>query len=481
MRVATASALVLVVSLFAGTARADDEAPSPSGPSPAPPASPPSAPAPVAREPRPEAEIAELRQRLDEQEARVRRLEVEARERKERTLVLSAFAQVDWVPWRQSSEDEVDAQREPLNENRFLLRRARIRAEAERGLVSGAVEVDVNTVKGPQVRPFDAEVSIRWPERHRRSEAWIQASAGLLLTPFGMEVQELERVRLFMERPTFAEALFPGAFDLGARVTGGYRFVSWAIGAMNGDPIGEKAFPGRDPNKSKDLVGRLGVAAPIGDVVKVRGGVSAVTGRGFHEGTQSTKDTLVWRDLNENGLVDGTEIQVIPGQASTPSEGFKRFAVGADLRVDYRVPILGAGAVFGEIVRGSNMDRGVLPADPVASGRDLRELGWEIGATQSITRWGAVGVRYDRYDPDADARDQAGVTQVPADRSQSTWAFAAALRDPHFVAFSPTRQAFGSRFVVEYDHVQNARGRSETGAPATLKDDRVTLRFEVSF
>lgn len=481
MRVVTAFALALGLSLFAGAARADDPPlpPPEPGPAPAPPA--PAPPAPVAREPRPEAEIAELRQRLEEQEARVRALEVEARERKARTLVLSAFAQVDWVPWRQSSQDEVDAQREPLNENRFLLRRARIRAEAERGIVSGAVEIDVNTIKGPQVRPFDAEVSIRWPERHRRSEAWIQASAGLLLTPFGMEVQELERTRLFIDRPSFADALFPGAFDLGARVSGGYRFVHWSIGAMNGDPIGEKTFPGRDPNKSKDLLGRLAIATPLGDVVKVQAGVSAVTGRGFHEGTQSTKDTLVWRDLNENGLVDGTEIQVIPGQASTPSEGFKRFAIGADARVEYRVPVLGAGMVFGEIVRASNMDRGILPADPVASGRDLRELGWEIGATQSITRWGAVGVRYDRYDPDSDARDQAGVTQVPSDRSQSTWAFVAALRDPHFVAFSPTRKAFGSRFVVEYDHVQNARGRTETGAPTTLKDDRVTLRFEVSF
>lgn len=427
-------------------------------------------------------ELAALKRRVEAQESRITRLEAEARASKARgKIILSAFAQTDWVVWRQSSLDELDPGRQPLNEDRFVLRRARIRAEAERGYVAGAVEIDVNTINGPQVRPFNAEATLRWPEKRDERRPWLEATTGLILTPFGMETQELERSRLFTARPTYAEALFPGSFDLGLRLGGGYRFVRYAIAAMNGDPIGEKTFPGRDPNKSKDLVGRVAIDTTVEGLVHVRAGMSAVTGRGFHEGTPATKDTVVFRDANENGLVESTEIRVISGSAATPSEGFRRFGLGADARVDYKLPIVGSGALFGEIVRASNLDRSVLVADPVATGRDLRELGWEVGLTQSITSWAAVGARYDRYDPDADAREEAGVAVVPRDRSQSAWAFAAMLHDPHLIASAPGRAAFGSRVVAEYDHVTNARGRAADGSPATLKDDRFTLRFEVSF
>ena len=41
------------------------------------------------------------------------------------------------------------------------------------------------------------------------------------------------------------------------------------------------------------------------------------------------------------------------------------------------------------------------------------ELGYHVGATQEITSSGLVGIRYDHYDPDQDAREQQAVRVVP--------------------------------------------------------------------
>ncbi len=374
---------------------------------------------------------------------------------------ITGFAQID-LTMRQSSQDQlVDATGDPLNEDRFSLRRARLRVTADYGHVLGAVELDANTTKGTQVRPVGADVS--WKEQV------VTATLGLFKIPFGYEVVQSDRDRMFMERTTTARALFPGEYDLGARAAGAWRFVRYAIAVQNGDPLGEKAFPGRDPNGAKDVTGRVGVDQDVIAGLHVSAGVSALEGRGFHKGTPSTKDVLVWRDLNEDGAIEPGEVQIIPGQAATPSQNFSRFAVGADVRVTYQVKRVGLLDVYGELVWASNLDRAIAVADPIASQYDVRELGWYVAATQELGEIFQVGVRYDSYDPDADATARLQGTYVPADASYHTLAVAAAARWQH------------GRLVLEYDRNRNHLGRDATGAPANLNDDAVILRGEVQF
>src|SRR5207244_11739093 len=109
------------------------------------------------------------------------------------------------------------------------------------------------------------------------------------------------------------------------------------------------------------------------------------------------------------------------------SKSFSRSAVGADLRLHADVPWLGAFHGWVELVWAQNLDRAFVPADPVAQGRDLRERGFSLGGAQSICDLLLVGVRWDRYDPDADARDQLGTQLVPKDSSVSTVAFMGSL------------------------------------------------------
>jgi hypothetical protein len=295
-------------------------------------------------------------------------------------------------------------------------------------------------------------------------------TVGLFKIPFGWEVVERDRDRLFLERSTVVRALFPGEYDLGGRLQGGWRFLRYAVAVQNGEPIGERTFPLRDPNLAKDVTGRVGVDTPMGTLAQLAGGFSALYGRGFHKGAPATKPTLSWQDRNENGTFDAGELQVAPGVSATPSANFSRFALGADARVSFRVPQLGETLVYGEVIWAKNLDRALLVADPMGPlGRDVRELGFYVAAVQDLGRNVQVGVRYDSYDPDRDATDTQGARLVPSSQVYQTWAVALALRE------GP------ARLVFEYDVNRNHLGRSSNGMPTNLADNVFTVRSEVKF
>jgi hypothetical protein len=383
---------------------------------------------------------------------------------------LSGYLQADSVAYDRSSQNEVDPSTgAPLNQTRFLLRRGRLHLDVDHGRTGGSFEIDVNTVNGASAGVIDAELTVRARARDDTGRAWGDTSIGLLRTPWGYEVSERDQDRFFLERSSVSRALFPGGFDLGARVRGGWRFIDASVALMNGDPLGDRTFPVQDPTRAKDVVGRLGVSG-VRRRVAFSAGFSALRGTGFHRGTPETKDVLVWRDTNENGLVELSEIQIIPGSAATPSQTFRRFALGADARVTVPLPRLGALDLFAEGMWASNLDRGLVPADPVATGRDLRERGFVVGLVQELGAHLAMGARYDAYDPDADASEQRAAAVVPLDETFTAWTATAAWR---FVGLD--------RVAVEYQHLTNALGRTASGAPTTLGGDTLAVRGQLAW
>jgi hypothetical protein len=383
---------------------------------------------------------------------------------------LSGYIQADGVLYDQSSQDEVDpATGAPLNQTRYLIRRARLHLDIDHGRMAGSLELDANTVNGPSAGVIDAEVTVRARARDDGGRPWGDASIGLLRTPWGYEVSQRDQDRFFLERSSVSRALFPGVFDLGLRARAGWRFIDVRVALMNGDPLADRSFPVQDPNRAKDVVGRLGVAGARGRVA-FAAGLSGLAGTGFHRGTPETKDVLVWRDQNEDGIVQLSEIQVIPGSAATPSQNFHRFALGADARITVAVPRLGGLELFGEAVWAANLDRGLEPADPVAAGRDLRERGWVVGFVQELGLHLALGGRYDDYNPDADASELRAIAVVPVDASFTAWTATLAWRSTGL-----------DRVTAEYQHVTNPLGRSASGAPATLGGDTLTIRGQIAW
>jgi hypothetical protein len=283
-------------------------------------------------------------------------------------------------------------------------------------------------------------------------------------------VQQDDRYRLFLERSTAARALFPGEFDLGMRLSGGWHFIRYAIAVMNGQPIEGSSFPGLDPNGQKDVLGRVGIEEKL-EGTEIAAGFSALRGKGFHAGALATKPTLQWNDANGNNSVDvdGHEIVGTLGTPATPSASFTRFAVGADLSVSRRFSALLRTSVAGELYVSQDLDRGVLPADPKGVlRRSFRELGYYLALIQEIGRW-QLGVRYDFYDPDQDANKILYAAPASTNASYSTIAVVAACT------------ASWGRALLEYDRNRNHLGIDLAGMPANLADNTVVLRGEVRF
>ena len=112
-------------------------------------------------------------------------------------------------------------------------------------------------------------------------------------------------------------SFFPGFARRRVRVSGAVRAFRYSLALLNGEPIDDR--PGRnarDPNSAKDIVGRLGIDTRPREDLAIAGGVSFIRGKGFHPGTDATKPSVSWRDLNDNGTIDGGELTAIPAAAS---------------------------------------------------------------------------------------------------------------------------------------------------------------------
>jgi hypothetical protein len=369
----------------------------------------------------------------------------------------------------QLSEDQLQQGGVPLNQDRFLVRRARVRVDRAWQWAHAAIEIDGNTTRGPTFGLRRAEASLVYRNPDPDAPPWVRATAGLTEIPFGYELTDSARNRVFMERSTGSLALFPGEPDVGVRISGGVSFFRYSIAAMNGEPIDDR--PGRitrDPNASKDIIGRVGIDTPLrGDkALRLTGGASFINGKGFHPGSDATKNSAVWRDLNENGVLDAGELTAVPGTAATPSQDFDRWVVGLDLGLSLETK-LGRSRLYGEVFAAQNADRGVIVADPIATGSDAREIGWYIAFLQEVTRWSIVGFRADRYDPNADFLDKRVGKLIPADASLTTLSPLVGVNFPDRL-----------RVVFQYDAILDKLARDASGVPTDLRNDQLTLRVQ---
>jgi hypothetical protein len=390
-----------------------------------------------------------------------------------------------------STGQSSDANALVLNQDRFLLRRARVRATDQfvrkTLALDYVLQVDANSIAGLALSLRDAEAGFLWSPGGfgKKHEALgvegyqplrVRLGAGLFRSPFGHDVYEqTHNARLFAEPSLLANAFFPGDYDFGARLQVDYGDVFVVAAIQNGEPIGARSFAARDPNSAKDLFLRAGGSSQVFRGLRFDGGVSFMRGTGFHPGTPPTKDTLVWRDFNEDGIAQPFEIQVIRGASATESQNFERWAVGADVRAHVALPF-GKLTLFGEGATGVNIDRGIRPADPIVSGAPQRGITIHGGFLQEFGQLFTVGARVDHYDARLDATDQQGGELVRANRPFTYYSLAGALR----LFESDARRGRG-RLMVEYQRRRDKLARDETGRPADLSDDRLTVRMQVEF
>ena len=384
---------------------------------------------------------------------------------------LAAYLQSEYQS-HQDSDDQLQQGGSPLNKERFVLRRARIRIDGDWKYAHLQMEADGNTTVSPQLRVLHAFGTLKlpqlWTEKTDADVPIAAVSLGLIDTPFGYELMESPRTRFFMERTTQSRAFYPGEPDLGMKVHGGLYFVRWSIAAMNGEPLDEKSgFAGLSPHSAKDVIFKVGIDTHPTKQLQLTGNVSSVRGRGFHSGSDAQKSAVTWRDTNEDGQIQPSELTGQPAIAATPSQSFTRWAVGADLQARLQTR-LGQSLVYGELTVASNMDRALYVADPVLTGTDVRELGYYVGIVQELTPYGVVGFRYDVYDPNADFLDKRGGRIIPQSQSIETFS-------PLVGVVMPGR----ARLLFQFDVIKDHFARDPRGVPTDLMNNAWTLRLQV--
>lgn len=365
------------------------------------------------------------------------------------------------------SEDQLQQGALPLNQNQFVVRRARLRVDRGWEYVAGTLELDASTVGGPHVgiRRADASIFYRGSNTAQMPPL-VMLSAGIIDLPFGFELAESARVRWFMERSLGSLALFPTEMDAGVKLSGAASFVRYAVAVSNGEPVDEHGFPS-DPNAAKDVTGRFGAEVIIDERLEISGGTSFAVGEGFHAGQDAGKSTVTWNDVNQDGVAQPTELLGLPGSAATPSENFARWAIGLDLQFGLRSTI-GFSRLFIEAFVASNHDRGFAPSDPIASTIDQRQAGGYLALTQEITQYGIIGFRASIYDPNADVLETRAGRILPRTQTVRTLSPLAGLVLPN-----------RARLLFQYDFVRDYLARDAVGVPTDADNDQWTLRLQV--
>ena len=231
-----------------------------------------------------------------------------------------------------------------LNQDRFLLLRARLEVEASTPQWQYAeltLELDANTVKGPTVSIRRAEATLIFRNapydgnvvRHSPRETAPPLAAltmGVTDIPFGFELLDSPRERVFMERTQGSLAFFPGEADVGVRLWGGAGFFRYQLGALiNGvphRPTRPASCPAATRPSSKDIIARIGAdTEPRHAAVRLIARCQRPPRSGLprrHRRDEGHPD--LDRRLNENsdrgylGEID----PAVAGSAATPSASF---------------------------------------------------------------------------------------------------------------------------------------------------------------
>jgi len=385
-----------------------------------------------------------------------------------RGLNIGGYLQAEY-DGNQLSEDQLQQGGAPLNQDRFTLRRGRLRLDRGWEYANATLELDANTTRGMSVGIRRAEGSLLYRGQNPESMPPLaMLSLGVTDLPFGFELLDSARVRPFMERSLGSLALFPTEMDVGAKISGAVSFFRYAVALTNGEPVDN--LPGRfprDPNKAKDFSGRIGVETQPLPNFSISGGTSFYQGTGFHQGADATKSSFTWVDTNEDRVIQPNELQVVPATAAQPSANFKRWAYALDVQLELH-SWAGATRLYAEGFLASNLDRAYLTADPVLSGIDQREAGGYVAFVQDVTKWAQVGFRYSYYDPNADFAQSVRGRQVPTSLAVKTLSPMAALRIQD-----------RARLSFQYDFVRDYAAKNAEGVPTDAKNDQVTLRLQV--
>src|SRR5205807_1986011 len=94
---------------------------------------------------------------------------------------------------------------------------------------------------------------------------------------------------------------------------------------------------------------RVGIDTKPAENLRITADVSGLRGKGFHAGTDATKNQVLWSDANNDGTIQPAELQGLPATGAVASQDFSHWVVGADTQARFGTA-LGESAIYGEVM-----------------------------------------------------------------------------------------------------------------------------------
>jgi hypothetical protein len=347
-------------------------------------------------------------------------------------------------------------------DNRFAVRRARIKFAYDLGFGSATLQLDA-TEKGVGVKnayitlvaPFDKALSL---------------TGGIFDRPFGYAIEYSSSAMEVVERPIVYQMLFPGEQDLGAMLAyapssdSPLKGLVLKAGLFNGNGINT------DVDKYKDLIAKISYSGfNLGKAVNLNVGASAYLGNVYNP-------TASFYEMVEESGVKGFKKET----KEVGAKNTRRY-LGFDAQLSVKTPIgktqLVSEYLFGKqpgsAASSKSPDYSVLPA---ADGY-LREFsGFYATLIQQIYKVSVFG-RYEVYDPNTKIEGN----QIGMSGSGLKEANAADLK-LHTTSlgsfYEPTRNI---RITAQYDFNRAEKTDNGKFSVAGLSCNVFTLRLQYKF
>jgi phosphate-selective porin len=366
----------------------------------------------------------------------------------------------------------------PLSDNRFMLRRARVKFTYTNGLFQGVMQLNA-TERGVNLVEYFGKITDPWTKS-------FTLTTGVMNRPFGFEIQQSSADRETPERARFTQTLLPNERDLGAMLTfqpvKGKKLYGLKVdaGFFNGVGI---AVPGTtslngagvvDFDSYKDFIGRAHYKKSLKeDKIQFGIGVSHYNG-GFVYQNNRVFDELA---TGANGLL---QWQMRDTMSTALSKGGKapRKYYGADFQLSVKSKI-GTTTIRGEYITGTQsgmIDESKSPSTlPAKMDTYLRTFNG--GYAYLIQRLGKfkseIALKYEWYDPNTKLSS--------VDFGVGTTMSKAELKYTMLGIGYNYYYNDNVKLMVYYNMVTNENATGIAGFDKDLKDDVFTVRMQYRF
>lgn len=355
----------------------------------------------------------------------------------------------------------------PGSDNRFIIRRARLKATYTEDLASFVLQIDASE-RGVIIR--DAYTAI--------TEPWLRnftITAGIFDRPFGYEIGYSSSLRESPERSRLFQTLFPAEKDLGVQLGIAFPEDEGILGYFNlkaGIFNGMRSDASENDN-NKDFIGHFGFQLPFSEAgLAVDGGVS------LYSGNVTSRSPVVYTMASGGGRVF-----VRDSSAHNINKNFERVDVGGDMEIYYDLPVLGGFALRGEYIAGTQPCSLKSASFYNPTGADsvfVRKVhGFYMNYIQNVGIANQFVLKYDVFDPNEEVEGsdigKPGSNLTAADIKYSTWGLGWIYHWNANVKLTAYYE------LVHNEKVNTAASGSLASYREDVKDNVLTLRVQYKF